>query len=219
MEVRLMFPNKSVGMWYERLAHFAARRARTMKTHDELHDEVYSTLPAKREHFLRHILEEEWSRDVAEFNIFVWDVEGAPSWLMVELLRHRFIARDWSPEQRSKRAIHGERIPVVNPFDGADFQPWQDFQDLAAMSQRFMADWHDNGIPAEQTRYAALEGSETAFCIAGNARALYDMWRLRGSTATVGDGKAHPLFQQLADTMYRQAVEVAPLLFPKAVRE
>ena len=137
---------------------------------------------------------------------------------MTELLRHRFIARDWSPEQRSKRAIHGERIPVVNPFDPTI--PEENalhigFASIAKTSADFMALAHDAGIPAETTRYAALEGSETAFCIAGNARALYDMWKLRGSTATFGNGKAHPLFQTLADTMYYQAREVCPLLFPE----
>ena len=216
MQVHLLHPiSRERGEEFERLVHFAARRARTMKTHDELMEEVDGASPEKRANFLRYVLEEEWSRDCAEFSFFMWDLEEIPTWLMIEFFRHRFVLRSWSPEQRSKRAIHGERIPVQNPFNRANdpgFHDW--FEDLAHDTQEFMASAHAQGYPAEVTRYAALEGSETAVCLAVNARALYDVAKLRGSRDTVGDGKAHPLFQELMDVMYRQARGVCPLLLP-----
>ena len=216
MKVHLMYPrNRKQGDEFESLVYFAARRARTMKTHSELCAEVYSATEERRANFLHYILEEEWSRDCAEFSFFMWDLEEIPTWLMIEFFRHRFVLRSWSPEQRSKRAIHGERIPVMNPFDrntDPGFHDW--FEQLAADTQEFMAAAHSQGYPAELTRYAALEGSETAVCLAVNARALYDVAKLRGSRDTVGDGKAHPLFQELMDVMYRQAREVCPLLLP-----
>lgn len=217
MKVRLLFPeDQSQGRIFEQLAYFAARRARTMKGHHALMNEARCITHERRASFLRYILEEEWARDVAEFSFFAWDVEHAPSWLMTELLRHRFIAREWSPEQRSKRAIHGERIPVVNPFDmHINYESWYGMESLITASQALMAQAHHVGEPAEKTRYAALEGSETAFCLAGNARAVYDLVSQRGSTKTIGNGKAHPVFQELADTMYHQAREVCPMLFPK----
>lgn len=217
MKVHLMYPhNRQQGKEFERLAHFAARRARTMKTHDELEREVDEASPEKRRNFLHYILEEEWSRDCAEFSFFMWDLEEIPTWLMIEFFRHRFVIRDWSPEQRSKRAIHGERIPVMNPFDvnkDPGFHYW--FNELAHDTQEFMATAHEQGFPAEMTRYAALEGSETAVCLAVNARALYDVAKLRASRDTVGDGNAHPLFQELMDRMYLQARTVCPLLLPE----
>ncbi len=221
MKVTLMFPTQQlleINGWagFEELAYFAARRARSMKTHNELWDEVAQADTAKTTRFLRAILHEEWSLDVADMNIFIYDLEGVPSWLMVEFLRHRLIARDWSFEQRSKRAIHGERIPVINPFDRDTEAVWHHW--MAALidkSHRLMADAHAAGIPAEKLRYACLEGSETAFVAAANARALHHLFTMRGSTDIGGDGRAAPEFMEVVDEMYRQAKDVCPLLFER----
>ena len=118
--VVLLFPDSDTGDRFSHLAHFAARRARSMKAGAELWEEVVGVTEERRRHFLRAILKEEWSLDVAEMSLFIFDIERVPSWLMTEFLRHRLIARDWSFEQRSKRAIYGERIPVLNPFEPDD---------------------------------------------------------------------------------------------------
>ena len=60
MQVRLMFPSREIGHQFEQIAHFAARRARTMQDHDALQSEVAMATPERREHFLRYILEEEF---------------------------------------------------------------------------------------------------------------------------------------------------------------
>ena len=218
MKVTLIHPrNREDGTWWEKIAHFAARVARTRKTFDELMAEIEGATDQRRADFLEAIVIKEWSLDVAEMNIFVWHIADVPSWLMVDLLRHRFVARDWSFEQRSKQAIYGEHIPVINPFDD-DQELWDDMDDLILRSQRLMAKAHKRGKPARLVRYAALEGTMTSFVAAANARTLHHFFTLRGSEEIEGNGNAAPEFQEVADIMFHQAKEVAPVLFQHVLR-
>lgn len=218
MKVTLMFPDASTGALFQDLAFFAARRARTLKDHDALWKEAFEASEEKQSRFLYTILAEEWSLDVAEFNLFMFDVEAAPSWLMIELLRHRMLARDFSFEQRSKRAIHAGRISAINPFDKTtelvNYLVMADLIDDAQKVQEYLA---EQKVPAERLRYAALEGSETSFVVAGNARTLHHLFDLRCSTSVGGRGTAAPEFQDLADDMYRQVRLVCPMLFPQII--
>ena len=215
--VKLMFPNDSEGAQFEQLAHFAARRARTLKGHEDLWQETVLATPERRARFLNAILREEWSLDVAEMSLFVYDIEDAPSWLVTEFLRHRLIARDWSFEQRSKRAIHGERIGVINPFEDHG-ELYFEMNRLIEASHALMAKAHAQGLPAEKLRYACLEGAQTSFVAAANARALHHFFTLRGSEGIGGDGRAAPEFMELVDEMHRQAKAVCPNLFPEVLR-
>lgn len=222
MGATLMEPvDRECGDRFERWGYFAARRARSLKSHAELMEETRTAAPERIAQFLRAVMVQEWSLDIAEMNIFIFDIEGVPSWLMTEFLRHRLIARDWSFEQRSKRAIHGHRIPVLNPFDASsDSESGYalDMGHLAHQSQEMMEFWAKAGVPAEKLRYAALEGTETAFVCAANARALHHLFTLRGAADIGGDGKAAPEFLSLVDQMYRQAREVCPILFDEVLR-
>ena len=220
MKVTLMYPYRDAqGKDFQDISHFAARRARSMKGHDELWSEVVGASEEKQGKFINAILKEEWSLDVAEMNVLVYDVEGVPSWLMTEFLRHRLIARDWSFEQRSKRAMYGEFIPVINPFDqDGEYNLWYAFEELSWQSQALMIEAHKQGVAAEKARYACLEGAETAFVVAGNVRALHHLFTLRGSKDIGGDGKAAPEFWAVADEMFRLAKERLPLLFPEVLR-
>ena len=217
MRVQLMYPrNREEGEFFEQVCMFAARRARTMKDHDALWEEASSATSDRLDHFLNYILYEEWSQDVAEFSLFVYDIEQVPSWLMPEFFRHRFIVRDWSFEQRSKRAIHGERISVINPFnryEPTESDLWQQMEDLIDQSNSLLTEAHRKGIPAEKSRYACLEGTETAVAVAGNARALYELFLKRGSADIGAHGKAAPEFMELADEMFYQAQAMCPRLF------
>ena len=219
MKATLMFPRtQEEGLYLEKLAHFASRRARTVKDHNSLYQEVFDkATPEKRTSYLKAVVEEEWSLDVVEMNLFVYDIEQVPSWLMTEFLRHRLIARDWSFEQRSKRAIHGHRIGVLNPFeDNTDL--WHQFDSLVTLSHGLIEQATEAGYPSELTRYAVLEGSETSFVCASNARALHHLFTMRGSSDIGGDNKAAPEFLELVDNMYDQAKEVCPLLFDHILR-
>lgn len=218
MRVELVHPSPAIGETYEKIAYMAARRARTVKDHDALRREALEEVTTeRRRRFLRAVIQEEWSLDVAEMSLFVYDIEGVPSWLMTELLRHRLIAREWSLEQRSKRAIHGHRLPVVNPWEeGTPLHA--DMAALIRQSQELMARAAAEGHPAERIRYAALEGTETAFMAAGNARAMHHLFTLRGSPAIGGDGKAAPVFQEVTDRMFALAQEACPGLFQALLR-
>ena len=218
MKVTLIHPrNREDGTWWEKIAHFAARTARSIKTYDELIAEVEHSTEERRAAFLEAIIEREWSLDVAEMNTFIWHIANVPSWLMIELLRHRFIARDWSFEQRSKRAIYGERIPVLNPFEGDD-ELFFEMNGLIEKSLALMAKAHKKGMSAEKVRYASLEGSVTSFVAAANARTLHHFFTLRGSSDIDGNNTAAPEFQKVADAMFEQAHQVSPLLFPRVLR-
>ena len=219
MPATMLFPRTAEeGEYFERLAYMAARRARSVKTHEGLKEETFNATPERLTHFLNAIVKEEWSLDVAEMSLFVFDVYGVPSWLMIEFLRHRFIAHDWSFEQRSKRAIQGHRIPVINPFD-PESEFHGRFDRLIEESHQLMLDAHKAGVPAEKMRYAAFEGTETAFFVAGNARALHHVFTLRGNSETIdGNGTAAPEFFSLIDDMFYQAQAVCPNLFETLLR-
>jgi len=209
-----MFPRtQEEGEYLEKLCHFAARRARALVSHEALWAEVEGATPEKRAHFLHYILQEEWSLDVAEMTLFVYDIEGVPSWLITELLRHRFIARDFSFEQRSKRAIQGQRIPVLTDMGDEGGQGTVIMQELARHSIEAMTELRHLGYPAQKLRYASLEGSETGLVCAANARALHHLFTLRGGQEIGGDGKAAPEFQELVRQMWGQAKAVCPNLF------
>ena len=216
MNVTLLFPDVKTGGEIERLVMFAARRARTLKSHAELMEEIRSASKERVSHFLNAILRVEWSLDTAEYAPLIYDIEGIPSWLATEFFRHRLILRDWSPEQRSKRAVSGELIPVINPFDKdleCEMVAYQMTQDLILHSQQTMQKLHAMGVLPQKLRYAALEGTCTALTLAGNARAMQHLYTMRGSLATGGDGKAAPEAQELADEMLRFARSVYPNLF------
>lgn len=236
MNVTLLFPrNREEGEYFERLIQFAARRARTYKDHKGLWEEINNSTPEKRANFVRQVAVTEWSLDVLEMSFFMYDIEGIPSWLPVELYRHRFLFHDWSPEQRSKRALQADKLPVVNPYkdlldnslaatrlapeNARILRRYNKFEELAKASQEFMREGREAGEAPQLTRYAALEGAETALCLAANARALHHLFTMRGSKTMVGEtgGKAAPEFQEMVEIMYTQAKEVCPLIFEKVL--
>ena len=221
MKATLMFPrNKEEGAYFESLAYFAARRARTFKDQDQLVAETDAVGVVKRTNFIKQVVVQEWSLDVAELNIFIYDIESVPDWLMTEFFRHRLIVREWSFEQRSKRALPTGKIPILMPPQIADDPEALDrFNFLAGISIGTADYLKSRGYPPEVQRYAALDAAEVSFVCAGNARALHHLFTMRGSQELVGEsgGKASPEFQRLIDAMYNQAREVCPLLFDKVL--
>lgn len=106
MKSTLMFPrNDTDGKYLEDVAIFMARRCRTVKSHDELWKEVVESSPTKKSNFLDKVVGEEWAIDIYEFAYLTYDMENIPYWLVMELLRHRLIAREFSLEMLSQRAI------------------------------------------------------------------------------------------------------------------
>src|SRR3972149_1837364 len=113
MKAYLLSPNNpEAGREAETIAIFAARRCRTTKSHQELWEEVALYSDEKRREFLSKVVTEDWAADVLEMIHLVYDIEDAPVWLVIELLRHRLIAREFSLEQLSQRAISASKLKV-----------------------------------------------------------------------------------------------------------
>jgi len=194
-QVHLLIPRTvEDGRYAEDVAIFAARRCRTTKSYQELWEEVTSYDEEKKRQFLQQVVFTDWAGDVLEMISLVYDVENIPVWLVVELLRHRLIARDFSLEQLSQRAINPSRLKVSIP----DIK-------LRALVDKYIADVSELGreekIPPEYLREAFPQGVLVNFCIAGNLRAFHHFFFMRSSELYQGKGGAHPKFMAIADQM------------------
>lgn len=219
-KVSLEYPrDRSEGEFWDRFAMFAARGDRSVKSRDALWEEVNAASPYKVEQFVGNVMVQDWALDVGEMNIFLWHIEGVPSFLVKEWLRHRLIARDWSFQELSKRTIHAYRLEVINPFDKV-VEPfrWLIFEDAVVGVQHAMKQLHDDGVSAERLRYLALEGTKTRLTAGSNARALHHFFTMRGSVDIGANGRAYPEFQEIVGTMYSQAREMCPVLFKEVLK-
>ena len=204
MKARLLSPmTREDGYYAESIAIFSARRCRTTKDYKLLWEEVDGYDNNKREQFLTNVIFQDWAADVLEMIHLVYDIEGIPVWLLIELLRHRLVAREFSIEQLSQRAINSERLEIDVP------------EELRSITENYLD--QVNGIskalklPPEILRAAYPQGVLVNLCIAGNLRAFQHFFFMRCSEALGGKGGAHPKFQELADQMLIQAREVLPL--------
>lgn len=196
MKSTLLFPrNTEEGGYLEGLAAFGARRCRTRKVHDELMAEVDGWTPERRQNFLHKVINEDWALDVAEIPYLIYDWEGIPVWMIIELLRHRLIARDFSLEQLSQRAI---KITDI------DCSP-----ELEQVVGEYVQKLTELGLAPEAYREAIPQGAKVNLVIAGNVRAFHHLFMMRSSE---GYGGAHHKFQELTDQALAQARTVYPVL-------
>lgn len=203
MRARLLVPSSSVqGQYLEHIAIFAARRCRTTKDFGDLIDEVEGYSLEKRANFLHKVVQEDWAADVLEMIHLVYDIEGIPMWMVVELLRHRLLAREFSLEQLSQRAINAERLNYEAPLA---FHPIID-----AYLAQIMKKAKELKLPPEELRKAFPQGVLVNFVIGGNLRAFHHFFFMRSSPLFGGKGGAHPDFMKLADQMQAQARERLP---------
>lgn len=204
MRVRLLFPRSaSEGRYLELVSIFLARRTRTTKSHDDLWAEVLNYDDNRVSSFLDRVVFKDYASDVLEFPFLIYDLEGIPYWLVMELLRHRFIAREFSLEQLSQRSISPLRLRVDVPDCYADVVT----RYLTQIAER------SAGLPPEEIRKAVPQGVLVSLGIGGNARAWHRIFRLRCSKEMGGHGTAHPDFQRISDEMLRLARSVYPHIF------
>ncbi len=206
MKVYRMFPRTpSDGEYLEGVAIFAARRCRTTKTHDELWEEVWNYTESKRATFLHQVVNQDWAADILEMQHLVFDLEGIPVWLVVELLRHRLLAREFSLEQLSQRAIQPGQLEVVSTGNTT-------LDDLTRVYLSAVEGIRqEESVPPEDVRSAYPQGVLVNLCIAGNLRAFHHFFFMRSSPLFGGKGGAHPLFMEMADQMQALAREVYPI--------
>ena len=203
MRATLLVPkDEAQGEYLESVAILAARRCRTTKTLGELQDEVFDYTDEKRSTFLEQVVHQDWAADVLEMVHLVYDVEGIPVWMVVELLRHRLVAREFSLEQLSQRAIMSGRLEFDVP---EGFLPLvQDYL------QKVMELAKANKLPPEEVRKMFPQSVLVNFVIGGNLRAFHHFFWMRSSPLMGGKGGAHKDFMNLADQMLAQAKEYLP---------
>lgn len=208
MQVHLLFPTSvAEGRYLEQVAVFLARRTRTLKAHDDLWREVRGYSDERLTSFLERVVYNDYATDVLEFPFLIYDLEAVPYWLVMELLRHRFLAREFSIEQLSQRAISPFRLAVDVPQQCADSVSTY-LAKLAEVS---------TDLPPEEVRKALPQGVLVNLGIGGNARAFHHLFVMRCSKSMGGHGTAHPCFQRLADDMLRLARAVYPHIFNRLI--
>lgn len=199
------------GQYLEDLAIFAARRCRTTKNTEELWKEVDGYSSQKKRRFLDAVVYEEWALDVLEMLPIHYDVMNVPVWLIIELLRHRLIWRDFSMEQMSQRAIPANRLQVRVP---------EPFEDLVAgyLAEAVEIIKVNPDMLPEDFRAVFPQGVIVNLVIAGNIRAFQHYFFMRCSEEMGGAGGAHPLFMKIADEMLLQASDVYPASVTKVAK-
>ena len=197
MKVTRLFPrNKDDGSYLEDVAIFAARRCRTTKDFDALWSEVISYSEDKSRNFLNQVVFTDWAADVLEMQPLIYDVEGVPVWLVIEMLRHRLMWRDFSMEQLSQRAINPAKLVIKAPTPAL-----QDLVDEFVTKATALA--AAGQVPPEQFREVIPQGVLVNLVIGSNLRAFHHFWFMRSSEAMGGKGGAHPLFMEMADKMQK----------------
>lgn len=212
MRAVLMFPDSvESGHYQELLAAFSARRCRSTKTHDTLWEEVNSWSPLKLRSFLRTVVMTEFAGDVLEMIQLNYDLEEVPLWLVVELLRHRFIARAFSLEQLSQRAISPLKLNVIAPSERL-----QEVVDEYVRRVGEIAT--EERLSPEQVREVFPQGVLVNLCVAGSLRSFHHFFFMRSSPLYQGKGGAHVKFMELADSMQAQARQVLPVTMEELLR-
>lgn len=213
MKVRLLFPRSEDddGYYLESVSIFAARRCRTVKDHDELWEEVVEYSLEKREKFLGQVVFQDWAADILEMLPLVYDWEDIPVWLIVEMLRHRLLWREFSMEQLSQRAIDPMRLKVEAPT-----QRTQRLVDLYMDTVR--QELASGKIPPENLREIIPQGVLVNLVLGGNLRSFHHFFFMRSSPLYGGKGGAHPKFMELADQMQDLAKNVYPMTMAQILK-
>lgn len=210
MKVYRLFPRTlEEGAHLENVSIFAARRCRTQRDHSTLWDEVTNYTPAKKNSFLDQVVSQDWALDVLEMTHLILDYEGIPIWLIIELLRHRLIARDFSLEQLSQRAITAAKMEIMAP-------EWM----KKHIEQYLYAIRHDpefHNTPPEELRSGFFQGTLVNLVVASNLRGWQHLFYMRAPVSLGGKGGAHPLFQELAEKSFILAQEVYPTALQKGI--
>ncbi len=202
--VHLMVPRSvEEGEYNELVAIFSARRCRTTKSYQDLWDEVLSYTSAKKQEFLSKVVVQDWAADVLEMLFMVYDIERVPVWLVVELLRHRLLWREFSMEQLSQRAISSLSLEVEAPTP--------EMQGIVDNYLQVVREQLQQGkIPPENLREIIPQGVLVNLTIGGNLRAFHHFFFMRSSVLLQGKGGAHLKFMAIADEMQKLAVERFP---------
>ena len=196
--------------YQELVAIYAARRTRTLKPSGQLLDELNKWSFERRANFIQKVVHEDWAVDIYEMIDLTWDWQSVPSWLLTEMMRHRQIWRDFSLEALSQRAVAGIRLPFDTGRPALDEMA---HQYMDALELEIKAD----RLHPEDLREYIPQGVRVNCVIKANVRAWHHFFYMRCSEGSGGKGGAHPIFEALADQMFRQAREIFPRLFGEII--
>lgn len=144
---------------------------------------------------------------ILEHIVFTFRVEGVSRVLLAQLTRHRMA----SFEVESQRYTDIADQPVIIPPSIANNGELQnDYLKLVQQSRAFYEKAVENGIPKEDARYAAPEGTCTRLILTMNARELRHFFSLRCCN------RAQWEIRQLADRMLEICKEECPATFQDA---
>lgn len=144
---------------------------------------------------------------VIEHASFTFRVEGVSRALLAQITRHRLA----SFSVQSQRYVDMSAMPyVVPPSIDENYELLEAYTDLMERIKGFYRMAVDEGIPAEDARFALPNACCTQFVMTMNARELKHFLWLRTCNRAQWEIRA------LADEMLRECVKAAPGLFKKA---
>lgn len=141
---------------------------------------------------------------VLEHACFTFDVDEVSRVLLAQITRHR-IASFSVESERYVELEEDQDFIVPETIENS-----KHYQAVVDWMQRSVALYHtlvDDGILAEDARYVVPQGIETTFLVTMNARELRHFFELRRCN------RAQKEIRDLADEMFRQCRQVAPVLF------
>lgn len=144
---------------------------------------------------------------IAEHVVFTFEVEDVSRVTLAQLTRHRLA----SYEVESQRYTdNGKRPVAVPPSIAAHGELDAKFLRLVQMSREFYEEATAAGVPREDARFAALEGTCTRLVMTMNARELRHFFALRCCN------RAQWEIRHMADMMLDICKDKCPALFADA---
>lgn len=155
---------------------------------------------------LQHALES-GHESVVEHASFTFLIEGVSRALLAQITRHRIA----SFSVQSQRYVDMGAAPVVVPDSiAANADILQAYEAIMETVRSFYCAAVDADIPKEDARMVLPEATYTKIMLTMNARELRHFFALRMCN------KAQWEIRAAANEMYRQAIEVAPVIFKDA---
>lgn len=144
---------------------------------------------------------------VIEHASFTFRVEGVSRALLAQITRHRLA----SFSVQSQRYVDMSAMPyVVPPSIDENYDLLEAYTDLMERIKSFYRMAVDEGVPAEDARFALPNACCTQFIMTMNARELRHFFSLRCCN------RAQWEIRELADRMLRLCKEAAPGMFENA---
>lgn len=144
---------------------------------------------------------------VLEHIVFTFEVSEISRVTLAQLTRHRIA----SFEVESQRSVKSSTCSIVEPETiSGDKELNQKFLNLVRLTREFLDEAEKKGIPREDARYAAMEGTCTHLIMTMNARELRHFVSLRSCN------RAQWEIRRMSDKILAICKEECPAIFANA---